>query len=59
MTRHQDGSMSVDPVADASIDWSQIHASEPFRELDFVPAVILTGVAMLGYVVFGGKLATT
>jgi uncharacterized membrane protein (DUF485 family) len=33
MTRHQDGSTSVDPVADAAIDWSKIHASEPFREL--------------------------
>ncbi|MDN5932931.1 MAG: cation acetate symporter, partial [Pseudonocardia sp.] len=27
--------------------------------LDLVPAVVLTGVAMLGYVVFGGMLATT
>ncbi|WP_214369617.1 cation acetate symporter [Pseudonocardia sp. H11422] len=27
--------------------------------LDFVPAVIVTGVAMLAYVVFGGMLATT
>lgn len=27
--------------------------------LDFVPAFVLTGAAMLGYVVFGGMLATT
>lgn len=27
--------------------------------LDFIPAVVLTGLAMLAYVVFGGMLATT